>query len=92
MTIGLYRTILLRVSPRGKPAGPQHKLLLALDVDLHARLAAVASVEGLSVSEVCRAAIADYVERRRRSPRFQSLLQENLARHQEMLQVLRRDD
>jgi hypothetical protein len=83
---------MIYMSARDKPVRPQHKLLLALDVDLHARLAAVASVEGRSVSEVCRAAIADYVERRRRSPRFQTLLHENLARHQEMLQVLRDDD
>ena len=54
-------------------------------------LAAVAEVEGRSVSDVAREAIAALVEARRRDQRFRRLLEDNLARHQRLLDLLRAD-
>jgi hypothetical protein len=52
----------------------------------------VASVEGRSVSDVAREAIAALVDQRRQDRRFSRLLDENLARHEESLRRLRGDD
>ncbi|MEU8221655.1 ribbon-helix-helix protein, CopG family [Kribbella sp. NPDC048915] len=67
-------------------------ILLRLDPDLAERLQTVASVEGRSVSDVAREAIAALVDQRRRDDRFSQLLEENLARHEESLRRLRGDD
>ncbi len=64
-------------------------ILLRLDRDLAERVEAVAEVEGRSVSEVLREAIAAHVERRRKDKRFMRLLEENLARHERLLRALR---
>lgn len=64
-------------------------MVLRLDPELAERLRAVAEVEGRSVSDVVRQAIAELVERKRRDRRFIRLLEENLARHQELLAMLR---
>jgi predicted transcriptional regulator len=66
-------------------------MVLRLDPELAERLRLVADVEGRSVSDVAREAIATLVERRRRDKRFRRLLEENLARHQQALQLLRDD-
>ena len=66
-------------------------MVLRLDPALAERLAAVAEVEGRSVSDVAREAIAQLVESRRRDERFRRLLEENLARHQRLLQLLQDD-
>jgi len=66
-------------------------LLLRLDPDLAERLQTVADVEGRSVSDVVREAIATLVERRRSDKRFLQLLEDNLARHQRALELLRDD-
>jgi hypothetical protein len=66
-------------------------MVLRLDPGLAERLRLVADVEGRSVSDVAREAIATLVERRRRDKRFRRLLEENLARHQQALQLLRDD-
>ena len=71
--------------------GSTKNLLLRLDHDLAGRLQTVAEVEGRSVSEVVREAIAALVEQRRRDKRFLRLLEDNLARHQEALKLLRDD-
>ena len=55
------------------------------------RLAAVAEVEGRSVSDVAREAIAALVEARREDKRFIRLLEDNLARHRRLLDLLRED-
>ena len=55
------------------------------------RPAAVAEVEGRSVSDVAREAIAALVDARRKDQRFRGLLEENLARHQRLLDLLRDD-
>jgi predicted DNA-binding protein len=63
-------------------------MVLRLDPALAERLAAVAEVEGRTVSDVAREAIAALVEARRRDQRFRRLLENNLARHQRLLDLL----
>jgi predicted DNA-binding protein len=69
--------------------GTTKNLLLRLDLDLAERLQTVAEVEGRSVSDVVREAIAKLVEQRRHDKRFLSLLDDTLVRHQRSLQLLR---
>jgi predicted DNA-binding protein len=71
--------------------GSTKNLLLRLDPDLAERLQVVAEVEDRSVSDVVREAIAKLVEQRRRDQRFLRLLDDNLARHQRALTLLRDD-
>lgn len=71
--------------------GSTKNLLLRLDPGLAERLQTVAEVEGRSISEVVREAIATLVEQRRRDKRFLQLLDDNLARHQQALDLLRDD-
>lgn len=66
-------------------------MVLRLDPDLAELLATVAEVEGRSVSDVAREAIAALVEARRNDKRFRRLLEDNLARHQRLLDLLRED-
>jgi hypothetical protein len=66
-------------------------MVLRLDPGLAERLRLVAEVEGRSVSDVAREAIATLVERRRRDKRFRRLLEENLAHHREAIRLLRDD-
>jgi Arc/MetJ-type ribon-helix-helix transcriptional regulator len=49
----------------------------------------VAEVEGRSVSDVVREAITSLVEERQRDERFIQLLEDNVVRHQRILQMLR---
>lgn len=67
-------------------------ILLRLDPELAERLQTVASVEGRSVSDVAREAIAALVDQRRTDTHFSRLLEENLARHEQSLRRLRGDD
>jgi predicted DNA-binding protein len=69
--------------------GSTKNLLLRLDPDLAGRLQAVADVEGRPVSDVIREAIAALVEQRRSDERFLRLLEDNLARHRQALELLR---
>ncbi len=69
--------------------GTTKNLLLRLDPALARRLEVVAEVEGRSVSDVVREAIAKLVAQRRRDKRFLALLDDNLARHQQALELLR---
>ena len=64
-------------------------MVLRLDPGLAERLEAVAEVEGRSVSDVVREAIASLVEERQRDERFIQLLEDNVARHQRILEMLR---
>ena len=66
-------------------------MVLRLDPGLAERLAAVAEVEGRSVSDVVREAIAALVEARQNDARFRRLLDDNLARHERLLDLLRGD-
>jgi predicted transcriptional regulator len=74
-------------------ASPEHaqtkNMVLRLDPDLAELLATVAEVEGRSVSDVARQAIADLIQARRKDKRFRRMLEENLARHQRLLDLLR---
>ncbi len=70
-------------------AGRTKNMLLRMDPGLAERLEAVAEVEGRSVSDVAREAIAALVEARRRDKRFRQLLEDNLARHRRILELLR---
>jgi Arc/MetJ-type ribon-helix-helix transcriptional regulator len=71
--------------------GSSKNLLLRLDPDLAGRLQTVAEVEGRSVSDVVREAITTLVEQRRSDKQFLRLLDDNLARHQQALELLRDD-
>jgi predicted DNA-binding protein len=71
--------------------GSTKNLLLRLDPELAGRLETVAEVEGRSVSDVVREAIATLVEQRRGDQRFLRLLEDNLARHREAFELLRED-
>jgi Arc/MetJ-type ribon-helix-helix transcriptional regulator len=73
-----------------RPAGTKN-IMLRLDPELAERLQTVAEVEGRSVSDVVREAIAKLVEQRRKDQRFLRLLDDNLARHQQALKLLRDD-
>jgi predicted transcriptional regulator len=64
-------------------------IVLRLDPELAERLQTVADVEGRSVSDVLREAVAELVAQRRRDERFIQLLEENVARHQRLLEALR---
>ncbi|MGO9221675.1 MAG: CopG family ribbon-helix-helix protein [Streptosporangiaceae bacterium] len=66
-------------------------MVLRLDPGLAERLEAVAEVEGRSVSDVVREAITSLVEARQRDGRFIELLEDNVARHQRLLEMLRDD-
>jgi predicted DNA-binding protein len=69
--------------------GSTKNLLLRLDPELAGRLQTVADVEGRPVSDVVREAIATLVEQRRSDERFLRLLEDNLARHRQALELLR---
>ena len=69
--------------------GDTKDVLLRLDPDLAENLRVVAEVEGRTVSDVAREAIAELVDRRRRDKRFQRKLDDNVARHAELLRTLR---
>jgi predicted transcriptional regulator len=71
--------------------GRTKNMVLRLDSALAERLAAVAEVEGRTVSDVAREAIAALVEARRKDERFRRLLEDSLARHQRLLDLLRED-
>jgi predicted transcriptional regulator len=64
-------------------------MVLRLDPSLAERLEVVAEVEGRSVSDVVREAIAALVESRQKDGRFIRLLEENLARHKRILDLMR---
>jgi predicted transcriptional regulator len=66
-------------------------MMLRLDPALAERLEAVAEVEGRSVSDVVREAITALVEARQHDERFLRLLEDNVARHQRLLKLLRDD-
>ena len=74
-----------------RPTGTKN-IVLRLDPELAERLQTVADVEGRSVSDVLREAVAKLVEQRRKDERFIRLLEENVARHQRLLEALRDQD
>ena len=69
--------------------GDTKNVLLRLDPELAEHLRVVAEVEGRTVSDVAREAIAELVDKRRRDKRFLRKLDDNVARHGELLRALR---
>ncbi len=63
-------------------------MTLRMDERLAEKVQTIAEVEGTTVSNVIRDALAEHVERRRRDPEFQAMLQRNLQRHQQLLNML----
>lgn len=63
-------------------------LTLRIDRTLADQARTVAEVEGSTVSDVIRDALALHIERRRSDPEFQALLRQSLERHQELLNML----
>ena len=63
-------------------------MTLRMDERLAEKVQTIADVEGTTVSDVIRDALAEHVERRRRDPEFQAMLQRNLQRHQQLLNML----
>lgn len=76
----------------GERSAETKNIMLRLDPELAERLQAVADVEGRSVSDVLREAVAKLIEQRRKDKRFIRLLEDNLARHQRLLKALRDQD
>jgi predicted DNA-binding protein len=70
-------------------SGRTKNMVLRLDPGLAEQLQAVAEAEGRAVSEVVREAITALVEQRRGDKQFLRLLEENLARHERVLRLLR---
>ena len=63
-------------------------MTLRMEEPLADKVQTIAEVEGATVSDVIRDALAEHVERRRRDPEFQAMLKRNLRRHQELLNML----
>jgi hypothetical protein len=88
--ISRYHDIMMADSSLAGTGNARTKnMVLRLDPDLAEQLAAIAEVEGRSVSDVAREAIAALVKARRTDKRFRRLLEDNLARHQRLLDLLR---
>jgi predicted transcriptional regulator len=64
-------------------------VLLRLDPELSDDLRAVAAVEGRTVSDLAREAIAELIDKRRRDKTFLQKLEDNLARHEQLLRAFR---
>jgi predicted transcriptional regulator len=64
-------------------------VLLRLDPEMSDQLRAVAEVEGRTISDVAREAIAELIERRRRDRKFLAKLEDTVARHERLLQQFR---
>lgn len=72
--------------------GGQKSVLLRLDAELAQRMQAVAEIEGATVSEFIREAIAEHVERRRADPEFRRHVKETLERNRRLLEQLLDDE
>jgi predicted DNA-binding protein len=75
--------------PQGDKREGTKNMVLRLDPELAEQLQLVAEAEGRSVSDVVREAIAQAVDRRRGDDDFIRMLEENLRRHQRLLELLR---
>jgi predicted transcriptional regulator len=79
------------LEPAGVGKTQTKNMVLRLDPELAGLLATVAEVEGRSVSDVAREAIAALIQARRKDKRFRRQLEDNLARHQRLLDLLQDD-
>lgn len=66
----------------------QKNMTLRLEESLAKNVETVASVDGRTVSDVIRNAVAEFVEMRRKDPEFQKRLKENLEKNAELLRML----
>ena len=74
--------------PWEEPMADTKSMTLRMAEPLADKVQTIADVEGTTVSNVIRDALAEHVERRRRDPEFQAMLKRNLQRHQELLNML----
>jgi predicted DNA-binding protein len=72
---------------RNKKA-PTKATSLRLSPELAAELAAVARAQGLTISEVVREALSDYIAAVRSDDRFQARLREQMEKDRELLERL----
>jgi hypothetical protein len=63
-------------------------ILLRLDAELADKVKTIAQVEGRTVSDVVREALAAHVDARRKDPNFSKLLRRNMAKHKRVLDDL----
>ena len=63
-------------------------MTLRMDEELAESAQVVASVDGSTVSDVIREALADHIDRRKADPAFQRQLRRNLDRHAQLLSML----
>ncbi|MEY2472963.1 MAG: hypothetical protein QOK28_2292 [Actinomycetota bacterium] len=69
-------------------ANEMKNMTLRLDEALADSIQAVAEVEGSTVTDVIRTAIAEHVERRKADADFQAMLTRNMKRHADLLKLL----
>lgn len=72
--------------------GGRRSMMLRLDEDLAEKLQALADVEGRTLSDVIRQAIAEHIDRRRRDPEFRNVIRSALERQRRLLDLLAEDD
>ena len=67
-------------------------VLLRLDPAMAERLEAVAAVEGRTVSDLIRQAIAELIERRRKDAKFRKAVASAVERNRRLLELLAEDE
>ncbi len=63
-------------------------MTLRMDGGLADTVHAIATVEGTTDTDVIRAAVSEYVDRRKADPEFKKLLKRNMERHAQLLRML----
>ena len=63
-------------------------MTLRMDGRLADTVHAIATVEGTTDTDVIRAAVSEYVDRRKADPEFKKLLKRNMERHAQLLSML----
>jgi predicted DNA-binding protein len=72
----------------GRKATPTKVTTLRLSAELAAELEAVARAQGVTVSEVVRAAVGDHIAAVRADDRFQVCLRKQMEKERELLERL----
>ena len=72
----------------GREKAPTKATSLRLSPELSAELAAVARAQGLTISEIVREALSDYITAVRSDDRFQARLREQMEKDRELLERL----
>jgi predicted DNA-binding protein len=71
-----------------KKKAPTKATSLRLSPELAAELAAVARAQGLTISEIVREAVSDYIAAVRSDDRFQARLREQMEKDRELMERL----